>query len=103
MIETVRFVVKENLKHSFFGIKITSLYVVKNTRLAQIYGNGGYKPLSKEEYFSLLKKALHLIPENCVIHRLTGDPPKASLISPEWTSDKKRVMNEIKKITEDIP
>ncbi|WP_296326496.1 TIGR01212 family radical SAM protein [Treponema sp. UBA3813] len=79
----------------FFGIKITSLYIVKNTRLAQMYENGEYTPLKKEEYFSLLKKTLPLLPENCVIHRLTGDPPKKTLIAPDWTTDKKRVMNEI--------
>ena len=79
----------------FFGIKITSLYIVKNTRLAQMYENDEYTPLKKEEYFSLLKKTLPLLPENCVIHRLTGDPPKKSLIAPLWTTDKKRVMNEI--------
>ena len=79
----------------FFGIKITSLYIVKNTRLAQMYENGEYTPLKKEEYFSLLKKTLPLLPENCVIHRLSGDPPKKTLIAPDWTTDKKRVMNEI--------
>ena len=79
----------------FFGIKITSLYIVKNTRIAQMYENGEYTPLKKEEYFSLLKKTLPLLPENCVIHRLSGDPPKKSLIAPLWTMDKKRVMNEI--------
>ena len=130
MMESVRFVVRENLLNSsqrtqssqrdvvllksvdkdktlcelqssvrnfadFFGIKITSLYIVKNTRLAQMYENGEYTPLKKEEYFSLLKKTLPLLPENCVIHRLSGDPPKKSLIAPLWTTDKKRVMNEI--------
>lgn len=128
MLESVNFVVRENLLNSFqraqssqrdvvlvksvdktlcglqnsvknfadfFGIKITSLYIVKNTRLAQMYENGEYTPLKKEEYFSLLKKTLPLLPENCVIHRLSGDPPKKSLIAPLWTTDKKRVMNEI--------
>ena len=28
-----------------------------------------------------------------VIHRLTGDGPKRSLIAPLWTADKKRVLN----------
>ena len=80
----------------FFGIKITSLYVVRGTKLAELYECGEYMPLSKEEYFELLKKALDLLPENCVIHRLTGDPPKKTLLAPLWTTDKKRVMNQIK-------
>ncbi|MBP3772117.1 MAG: hypothetical protein J6I53_05410 [Treponema sp.] len=82
----------------FFGIKITSLYVVRGTKLAELYECGEYTPLQKEEYFSLLKKALSLLAENCIIHRLTGDPPKKTLLAPAWTTDKKRVMNEIYKL-----
>ena len=79
-----------------FGIKITSLYVLKNTRLAQLYEAGQYQPLTKEAYFGILQKALQLMPENCVIHRLTGDPPKRLLIAPSWPADKKRLLNEIR-------
>ena len=83
-------------RFDFSGIKITSLYVVRGTKLAEVYECGEYKPLQKEEYFALLKKALSLFPENCIIHRLTGDPSKATLLAPAWTTDKKRVMNEIR-------
>ena len=83
---------------SFWGIKITSLYVLQNTRLAAMYEAGEYQPLSKEQYFDLLKKALPLLPEACVVHRLTGDPPKSILLAPEWPKDKKGVLNELKNI-----
>lgn len=125
MVNSVKFVVKENIKNvslksgergeimteadyktpfmpsvknlnSSFGIKITTLYILKNTILAKMYENGEVNPLSKDEYFDLLKKALPFLPENCVIHRLTGDPPKKDLLAPEWTTDKKRVMNELR-------
>lgn len=79
-----------------WGLKITSLYVLKNTRLSQMYEAGQYHPLSKEVYFNLLQKALPLLPANCIIHRLTGDPPKSILIAPSWTTDKKRIINEIR-------
>lgn len=79
-----------------FGIKITVLYIVQNTKLAQMYEKGEVAPLSKEEYFSILKKATALLPENCVTHRLTGDPPKKTLLAPVWTTDKKHVMNELR-------
>ena len=85
-----------------WGLKITSLYVLQNTRLAAMYEAGQYHPLSKEVYFDLLQKALPLLPENCVVHRLTGDPPKSLLIAPSWTSDKKRVLNELKELISDI-
>jgi radical SAM superfamily enzyme len=32
-----------------------------------------------------------------VIHRLTGDGPKKLLVAPEWSGDKKRVLNTIKR------
>ncbi len=100
MMNSLKFLVSEN-KTFVFGIKITSLYIVQNTVLADIYQKGGkkdlqVKPLEKEEYFSRLKKALEFLPENCVIHRLTGDPPKKTLIAPQWPTDKKRILNEIR-------
>ena len=85
-----------------WGLKITSLYVLKNPLLSQMYEAGQYQPLTKEQYFDLLKKALPLIPENCVVHRLTGDPPKSLLLAPNWTTDKKRVLNELMRIIFDI-
>lgn len=94
MLNSVKFVV-EATRFFSFGIKITSLYVLKNTRLASIYEAGEYQPLAKEAYFSLLQKALPLLPESCVVHRLTGDPPKSLLIAPAWPTDKKRVLNDL--------
>lgn len=77
------------------GIKITNLYILSQTDLQKMYEKGEYNPLEMEEYFSLLKKALKIIPENMVIHRLTGDPPKKMLIAPEWTKNKKLVLSRV--------
>ena len=85
----------ELVSGSSFGLKITSLYVLKNTRLAQMYESGTYQPLTKEQYFALLQKALPLLPSDCVVHRLTGDPPKSQLLAPDWPADKKRVLNDL--------
>ena len=85
-----------------WGLKITSLYVLKNTCLSQMYEAGQYQPLTKEQYFALLQKALPLLPPDCVVHRLTGDPPKSLLLAPNWTTDKKRVLNELMRIISDI-
>ncbi|MBQ4378624.1 MAG: TIGR01212 family radical SAM protein [Treponema sp.] len=104
MLESVRFVVDNNnipgsenpvKTPGLFGIKITSLFVLKDTPLLKLYNSGEMKTLEKEEYLAILKKALPLLGENCVVHRLTGDPPKNSLIAPVWTTDKKRVLNDI--------
>ena len=94
MMNTVRFVVAAGTD----GIKIMNLYVLKNTDLALDYERGLFKALDFEEYLDLLRNALSIIPENIVVHRLTGDPPKSQLIAPNWVTDKKRVLNELKKL-----
>ena len=80
------------------GIKIMCLYVLKDTDLAIEYQQRKFEVLQMDEYFELLKKALAIIPDSVIIHRLTGDPPKKTLIAPKWTTDKKRVMDRIKKL-----
>lgn len=83
------------LKSGTDGLKISCLHVLKNTRLFDDFKDGKFKTLSMEEYFSLLGKALPLIPKNIVIHRLTGDGAKSILVSPMWTADKKNVLNSL--------
>ena len=80
------------------GIKITNLYILKNTDLEKEYIDGKIKVLSQEEYISLLKKAIEIIPQHIIIHRLTGDPPKSILVEPQWCTNKKYMLNEVNKI-----
>lgn len=98
--DTVRYVVNHSSDAAGVrdGIKISLLYVLQNTRLAEMINNQtiSIHEYSLEEYAYLLKQLLKLIPENIVVHRITGDPPKSLLISPKWTADKKRVMNYLK-------
>lgn len=94
MINSVKYVVKAKTD----GIKITNLYIVKNTKLEEYYYEGKVQVLSKEEYFELLKKALSFLPDNIVLHRLNGDPPKKNLIAPNWPCDKKKILNEMKSL-----
>ena len=75
------------------GIKIQLLHVLKNTRLAELYENGLFETLSEYEYISLVADMISVLPENVVIHRLTGDGDKNLLISPKWSGDKRRILN----------
>ena len=79
------------------GIKLQLLHVLDDTDLAMDYRAGKFRAMELDEYIDLLKKCIALLPENMVVHRLTGDGPKKSLISPLWTGDKKRVLNAIKR------
>jgi radical SAM superfamily enzyme len=49
-----------------------------------------------EEYFSVLFDCIEVLPPELVIHRLTGDGPKSILIEPQWTGNKKAVLNAMK-------
>ena len=91
MLDTVRHVVSSGSG----GIKLQLLHVLEGTDLAADYSAGMFRTMELNEYIALLKDCLALLPEDMVVHRLTGDGPKKSLIAPLWTGDKKRVINAI--------
>ena len=75
------------------GVKFHLLHVLKNTDLAEEYAAGKFQCLSLEEYAQILKQCIAVLPEKTVIHRITGDGDKLTLIAPLWSADKKRVLN----------
>ena len=77
------------------GVKFTCLYVLKNTPLEQLWRDGKVEVLEQKEYFEIVARALELLPEETVVHRLTGDGPKSLLLAPMWTADKRQVVNYI--------
>ncbi len=89
MLDTVRHVVQV---HSG-GIKLQLLHVLEGTDLAEDYRAGKFPTLELEEYVELVRDCVSLLPEDMVVHRLTGDGPKRILIAPLWSGDKKRVLN----------
>ena len=48
-----------------------------------------------EEYTSLVAKSMRILPDEMVIHRMTGDGPGDLLIAPDWVRNKKKVLNTI--------
>lgn len=91
MLKTVNYVVNSGAD----GIKLQLLHVLKGTDLAADYHNGKFDVLSLEEYLDILEACVAVIPNNVVIHRLTGDGAKKDLIAPLWSADKKAVINAI--------
>lgn len=79
------------------GIKLQLLHVLKDTKLCEMYENGDFETMALDEYIDLLCLCVENLSPNTVIHRLTGDAPKALLVSPKWSADKKKVLNTIKK------
>ena len=78
-------------------VKIHLLYVLKGTRMAELYSSGALFTLEKEHYISLVVQALSLLPAGVVVGRLTGDADGKSLISPLWSINKGNILNEIDK------
>ena len=75
------------------GVKFHLLHVLRGTDLARDYLAGAFQCLTLEEYAERLKACLSVLPENIVVHRITGDGAKRDLIAPLWSADKKRVLN----------
>ena len=93
MLQTVKYVGESGVQ----GIKLQLLHVLEGTDLAIDYRNGLFEVMTMEDYISLIKDCVNVLPDDIVIHRLIGDGPKRILIAPEWTKDKKRVLNALNK------
>jgi radical SAM protein (TIGR01212 family) len=93
MRETVKYVVDSGAD----GIKLQLLHILKGTDLADEYYAGRVRVLSMDEYISAIRDLVKLIPDNVVIHRLTGDGDKKLLIAPMWSADKKKVINAMRR------
>lgn len=83
------------------GIKLQLLHILKGTDLAKDYEKGKFEVLTLEQYTEIIKECVQIIPENVVIHRLTGDGAKKDLIAPLWSADKKTVLNTINRALKD--
>lgn len=99
MLETVNYVGEKKP----FGIKIHQLFITKDSPISRMDFSlriPGCHDVSKgimekEEYIGIVVDALERLPQSITIHRLTGDPPKDTLIAPLWCRDKKSVLNGI--------
>ena len=91
MLESVKYVGNSGVD----GIKLQLLHVLKETDLARDYAEGKFKCMTMEEYVDLIYDAIALLPEDMVVHRMTGDGDKKILIAPMWSADKKKVLNSL--------
>ena len=82
------------------GIKFQLLHVLEGTDLAEEYRAGAFEVLPLDTYIRILEECIESIPPEMVVHRLTGDGAKRSLIAPRWSANKKRILNEINRAFE---
>ena len=93
MLDTVRYLAA--LDPPPDGVKLQMLHVLRGTQLGADYEKAPFPLLTMEEYAELVAQSVRILPEKTVIHRLTGDAPGKLLIAPEWTRNKKRVLNTV--------
>lgn len=97
MINTIRYLADKDIQ----GIKFHLLHLMKDTPMVKLYEKGMIEFLSKEDYIDLICQSICMLPQNVVVHRLTGDSPRELLIGPMWSLKKWEILNEIDKTMED--
>ena len=79
------------------GIKLQLLHVLKGTDLNDIYLSGAFQTMELDEYLELVSDCLKILPQDIVIHRVSGDGPKSILTAPLWSGNKRMVLNSMTK------
>ncbi len=97
--KTISYLAEGVGKYRIDGIKLHLMHVMKGTELGRMYehGNLDIHEYGLDEYANLLIDIIEMLPEDMIIHRITGDAPKKLLLEPLWSADKKRVLNTIHK------
>lgn len=93
MIETAKTLGQLDIQ----ALKIHMLFVVKNTKLQQMYENHEFEMLTRQEYIDIVVEQLRYINPEIVLERLTGDGKIDDLIAPMWSIKKVTILNDIDK------
>ncbi len=80
------------------GIKLHSLNILKNTKLASIYASNPFYVMSLDEYIDLVVDQIRHIKEDIVIQRISGDASEEELIAPTWSRNKTQLANNVDKL-----
>lgn len=92
MVETAKYLAHRDIQ----GIKLQLLHVLEGTDLAKDFDKGLFEAMSLEDYMDALFACLEVLPPEMVVHRITGDGPKKILLAPQWSGNKKLVLNTIR-------
>jgi radical SAM protein (TIGR01212 family) len=93
ILESVRFVNKSGS----WGIKLHLLHLIRGTQLHEYYKENPFLLMEKDEYISLIIDILEILNPETVVHRITGDGSRDTLIGPLWSLDKRSILNGVDK------
>ncbi len=85
-----------------FGVKIHSIYISRDTALEKMYLEKRYTPPTLSEYAELCAYAISVMPRDTVIHRITGDAPRDSLVAPDWNKDKNKIIASVREALSEL-
>jgi len=82
------------------SVKLHQLHAVQGTRLAALYAQGKFVPLTRDEYVAAAADFLELLPAAISVQRLYGSAPLAIRVAPEWNLKNNQlwyaILNELK-------
>lgn len=83
------------------SIKLHQLHAVTGTKLAELYYDGEFIPLTHNEYISTVCDFIEMIPPKIAIQRLYGSAPLSIRVAPTWNLKNNQmwysIANELKK------
>lgn len=91
MLDTVKYISQMDIQ----GVKFHLLHLLHDTPLVELYKQGKLKFMEKDAYVDIICTAITMLPQNIVVHRITGDAPRNLLIGPMWSLKKWEVLNSI--------
>ena len=77
------------------GIKIHSLFIMKDTVLAEQYLAGDFTPISMQTYIDWAIEALTHLDPKIVVHRMTGNCLRDLLLAPDWIIQRDLILTTI--------
>lgn len=92
-MDTINFAVANKTS----GLKLQLLHILRGTQLYDMYRENEFYVYDLDTYVKTIADIIERIPQNIVIHRITGDGPRDILVAPDFTRNKRLVLNSIHK------
>ncbi|WP_244889341.1 TIGR01212 family radical SAM protein [Fibrobacter intestinalis] len=80
------------------AVKIHPLHIVRDTRLAESYRRGEFELLSFEAYCEAVARFIRIVGKDVAIERFSGEAQNETLVAPDWTGDRNRIVSQVERI-----
>lgn len=80
------------------AVKIHPLHVVKETRLADEFLKGEFELLTFEAYCEAVAEFIRIVGRDVAIERFSGEAQNETLIAPDWSGDRNRIVSRVENL-----